>query len=112
MLESRVTQRLNTPFILVLMPFTQEATRELYKTIKPAYVGADATCERIDEQTFDGTILDRIYDQIVRADLIVAEVTDGNLAKRRRPSPPANCYNPRIVLLVLPLVCGIRPQHQ
>jgi hypothetical protein len=66
------------PFVFVLMPF--EATfGDVYQLgIKPAAEGAGAYCERIDDQIFAESILARIYNQIAKADLIVADMTGRN----------------------------------
>jgi hypothetical protein len=66
------------PFVFVLMPF-DVAFGDIYKLgIKPAAEGAGAYCERIDEQIFVESILSRIYNQIAKADLIVADMTGRN----------------------------------
>ena len=46
--------------------------------VKPACEAAGAIAARVDEQIFLESILDRIYSEIERADLIVAEMTDRN----------------------------------
>jgi hypothetical protein len=66
------------PFVFVLMPF-DAAFNDVYRLgIKPAAEGAGAYCERIDEQIFAESILARIYNQIAKADLIVADMTGRN----------------------------------
>jgi hypothetical protein len=66
------------PFVFVLMPF-DASFDDVYKLgIKPAAEGAGAYCERIDEQIFAESILQRIYNQITKADLIVADMTGRN----------------------------------
>ena len=66
------------PFAFVLMPFSEEF-KDIYELgIKPACVEAGTTCERVDEQIFSENILERIYDQIMRADILVAEMTGRN----------------------------------
>ncbi len=60
------------------MPF-DEFFGDVYQLgIKPAAEGAGAYCERIDEQIFAESILQRIYNQIAKADLIVADMTGRN----------------------------------
>jgi len=60
------------------MPFAEEFT-DIYKLgIKPACEAAGAYCERIDEQIFYESILDRIYNQIAKADIIVADMSGRN----------------------------------
>lgn len=63
------------PFVFVIMPFSLPF-REVYDlAIKPACAGAGAECSRVDEQIFLSSILERIYSEIARADLIVAEMS-------------------------------------
>jgi len=65
-------------FVFVLMPFSDEF-KEIYEAgIKTACKNADANCERVDEQIFDEIILNRIYNQISAADIIIAEMTGRN----------------------------------
>ncbi len=66
------------PFCLVLMPF-DIAFDDIYELgIKAACKAAGAYCERIDEQHFHETMLDRIYNQIAKADFLVADMTGRN----------------------------------
>ena len=66
------------PFCFVLMPF-DKAFDDIYQLgIKAACDIAEAYCERVDEQMFDGMILDRVYNQISKADIVVADMTGKN----------------------------------
>jgi hypothetical protein len=66
------------PFVFILMPFAEEFN-DVYKLgIKPACISAGAYCERVDEQIFQESILDRVYNQIAKADLIISEMTGRN----------------------------------
>jgi nucleoside 2-deoxyribosyltransferase len=66
------------PFVFVLMPF-HEAFNDVYELgIKSACAECGVFCQRVDEQIFDGTILARVYNQISKADLIVADMTGRN----------------------------------
>lgn len=66
------------PFVFVLMPFAPEFD-DLYKlAIKEAAKKAKCFCERVDEQEYDGAIIDRICSQISKADIIVGVVTGQN----------------------------------
>jgi len=66
------------PFCFVLMPF-DDAFKDVYQIgIKEACTAAGAYCERVDEQIFHERILDRIYNQIAKADLIIADMTGRN----------------------------------
>lgn len=60
------------------MPF-EKFFDDLYELgIKAACGDADAHCERVDEQIFEESILQRVYNQIAKADLIIAEMTGRN----------------------------------
>jgi hypothetical protein len=66
------------PFVFVLMPFEAKYD-DIYKLgIKSACEEAGTYCERLDEQIFSERMLDRIYNQISKADVIVADVSDRN----------------------------------
>jgi hypothetical protein len=66
------------PFALVLMPYRDEF-KDVYEIgIKEACEKVGVYCERIDEQIYEGTILDRIYNQIAKADIIISEMSDRN----------------------------------
>jgi hypothetical protein len=66
------------PFVFVLMPFDREFDDTYELAIKPACDAAGAYAERVDEQIFAGSILDRIYNQIAKADVVVADLTGRN----------------------------------
>src|SRR5450432_3530111 len=62
-------------FVFVLMPFTA-IFDDLYGLgIKAACSELGVYCERVDEQIFPESILDRIYNQINKADIIIADMT-------------------------------------
>jgi hypothetical protein len=64
--------------VFFLMPFSEEF-KDVYEAgIKPACIDAGAYCERVDEQIFVESILERLYNQIAKADIIVAEMTGRN----------------------------------
>ncbi len=67
------------PFVLVLMSFADDYDDVYQLGIKPACVAVGAVCERVDEQSYQGAIIQQIYDQIARADLIVSDLSNGNL---------------------------------
>ena len=47
--------------------------------LKQACKDAGVTyCERVDEQDFDGFMIDRIYNQMAKADLIISDLTGRN----------------------------------
>ncbi len=60
------------------MPFSDEFSDVYTIGIKEACVAAGAYCERVDEQIFIETMLQRIYNQIAKADLIIADMTGRN----------------------------------
>lgn len=60
------------------MPFSSEFTDVYQIGIKEACQSTGAYCERVDEQIFSERILDRIYNQIAKADLVIADMTGRN----------------------------------
>jgi hypothetical protein len=66
------------PFVFVLMPFSVDF-KDIYESgIKSACEAAGAYCERVDEQLHQGSITQRIYNQIAKADIIVADMSNRN----------------------------------
>ena len=66
------------PFAFVLMPF-DDAFDDIYKLgIQATATECGVVAERVDEQTFSETILERIYRQIENADFIIADMTRRN----------------------------------
>ena len=65
-------------YCFILMPFTEDFDDVYRLGIKDACTRAGAYCERVDEQIFHERILDRIYNQIAKADLIIADMTGRN----------------------------------
>ena len=66
------------PFVFVLMPFDKNFNDVYQLGIKKACDEAGAYAERIDEQIFKESILQRIYNQIAKADVIIADMTGRN----------------------------------
>lgn len=65
-------------FAFVLMPFGADFD-DVYKVgIKEVAASLDVVAERVDEQSFSETILERIYRQIEAADFIIADMTGRN----------------------------------
>jgi hypothetical protein len=60
------------------MPFDQSFRDTYLLGIKPACEEAGYYCERLDEQIFEETMLERIYNQIAKADLVVADLSERN----------------------------------
>ena len=66
------------PFAFVLMPF-DSAFDDIYKLgIQAVANECDVIAERVDEQNFSETILERIYRQIETADFVIADMTGRN----------------------------------
>jgi hypothetical protein len=66
------------PFVFVLMPFSEDFGDIYELGIRDAADDAGAYAERVDDQIFTEGILDRIFNQINKADVIVADMTDQN----------------------------------
>jgi hypothetical protein len=66
------------PFAFVLMPF-DSAFDDIYKLgIQSTAIESGVVAERVDEQKYSETILERIYRQIEIADFIIADMTGRN----------------------------------
>lgn len=65
-------------FCFTLMPFTEEFDDIYQLGIKQSCEDANAYCERVDEQIFTESILERVYNQISKADIIIADMTGRN----------------------------------
>ena len=66
------------PFAFVLMPF-EAGFDDIYKLgIQATAKDCGIVAERVDEQSFSETILERIYRQIGSADFIIADMTGRN----------------------------------
>ena len=66
------------PFAFVLMPFSKDFDDAFDLAIRPACDAAGAYAERVDKQIFTGSILERVYNQIAKADLVVADMSERN----------------------------------
>jgi len=66
------------PYVFVLMPFGKAFSNIYQFGIKGAAEDAGAYAERLDDQIFTDGILDRIFNQINLADVIVADMTGRN----------------------------------
>jgi len=60
------------------MPFKSDFDDIYQLGIVAACKEAGAYCERVDEQIYQGSILERIYMQIAKADIIIADMTGQN----------------------------------
>ena len=86
------------PFVFVLMPFHSDFDDVYQVGIKAACASAGAYCERVDEQIFVENILDRVFNQIAKADIIVAEMTGRN-PNVFYETGFAHALNKRVILL-------------
>jgi hypothetical protein len=93
-----MTETSPKPFVFVLMPFDSAFDYVYQLGIKPACSEAGAYAERVDEQQYDERILDRIYNQIAKADLIVADMTGRN-ANVFYETGYAHALDKRVILL-------------
>jgi hypothetical protein len=66
------------PFVFVLMPFSSEFDSVYRYGIKAAAADVGVDCQRVDEQIFAEGILVRVYTEIARADVVVADMTGCN----------------------------------
>jgi len=66
------------PFAFVLMPFDKDFDDIYELGIKAAAKEKGVVAERVDEQTFAETVLERIYRQIETADFVIADMTGRN----------------------------------
>lgn len=66
------------PFVFVLMPFDDEFNDIYEFGIKAAASSVGAYAERVDKQIFTEGILERIFNQICKADVVVADMTTRN----------------------------------
>ncbi len=65
-------------FAFVIMPF-DPIYKDIYQLgIKEACHKAGAYCERVDEQVYDEDMVERIYNQINKADFVIAELSSEN----------------------------------
>lgn len=66
------------PFVFVLIPFDKQFD-DIYKFgIKGAAAEVGAYAERLDEQIFNEGMLERIFNQISKADVVIADMTNRN----------------------------------
>lgn len=80
------------------MPFKSEFDEIYALGIREACKAAGAHCERVDEQMFDENILEHIYNQIAKADVIVADMTGQN-PNVFYETGYAHALNKRVILL-------------
>ena len=69
----------NRGLAFVIMPFADKFKDAYELAIKPSCIENGYRCERLDEQIFYENILTRIYEQIEKADLLIADMSDRNV---------------------------------
>ncbi len=77
-MNTEIKSTVPKPFIFVLMPLDKKLNDTYKFGIKGAAEDAGAYAERVDEQIFYDGILDRVFNQINKADVIVADMTGRN----------------------------------
>lgn len=73
--EARLLANLPKPFVFVAMPFSKDFDTIYEVGIRPACADAGAYSERVDEQNYHGSVIDRIYNQIAKADIVLADLS-------------------------------------
>ena len=73
----QVLNRILRPHCFVAMPYTRKFL-DVFATIRTTVEEYGYKVIRIDQERFVGSILEEIWDQIRRADLILADLTDNN----------------------------------
>lgn len=71
-------EKKHIPFVFVLIPLNSDFDDIYQFGIKEACTEAGARCEKVSEQYYDGNITNRIYKQIEKADIIIADMTGQN----------------------------------
>lgn len=64
--------------VFVLMPFSATSADRYELAVKAACQELGLICERVEEQTFQESIPDRIFEEILKADIIVSDLTERN----------------------------------
>jgi hypothetical protein len=75
--QSKVISR-DTAAYFVVMPFAPELDDIYHLGIREVVSSSGASCERADELSYVGGIMEKVYDSIRKADVIIAEVTQPN----------------------------------
>lgn len=65
-------------FVFVIMPFKSEFNDIYQLGIKQSCKEMNCYSERVDEQFYEGSMLERIHNQIEKADFIIADVSEKN----------------------------------
>ncbi len=65
-------------FVFVLMPFSDDFDDVYQLGIKEACKECGVYCERVDEQIYTENMIERIYNQIAKADFLIADMSNRN----------------------------------
>ncbi|HML24345.1 MAG TPA: hypothetical protein PKD09_22000 [Aggregatilinea sp.] len=77
--EFRVAEATSTtPHVFVAMPFKDDYDDQFYLAIQPCIKDRGYLCERMDLDTFTGDIIDRMFERIRTARMVVALLDGGN----------------------------------
>lgn len=74
----KVKAQVDDKMVFVAMPFKDEFKDVYEKGIQAATCEIGMKCIRVDEQVFTGPIMDKINDNIVKASVIITELTEYN----------------------------------
>jgi hypothetical protein len=66
------------PHVFVAMPFKEEMEDVFFHGIQRSVHAIDYVCERIDQESFTGDILERLKVRIEKSALVIADLTDDN----------------------------------
>jgi hypothetical protein len=75
---TRAKAQTEKDLVFVIMPFTDEFADVYQQGIKETVEGLNQRCVRVDEEIFTGGIMDRIRDNLLRANIVIAELTKQN----------------------------------
>ncbi len=70
--------QLDETLVFVIMPFRDEFNNIYYEGIKETVEGLGLKCIRVDEEIFHGGIMDKTRENIIKAKIIIAELTEHN----------------------------------
>jgi len=77
-IESAGTESETKPHVFVAMPFRKDMDDVFYYGIQQPVHTTGFLCERIDQESFTGDILDRVKQRIETAAVVIAELTGAN----------------------------------
>ena len=84
--------------VFVIMPFADEFAEVYERGIKETIEGLSQRSVRVDEEIFTGGIMDRIRDNLLRANIVIAELTKQN-ANVYYELGLAHAYGKKVIML-------------